>query len=583
MKRLFIFVLMGVFSSFVSLTSSDYFRIYFNGQSKNLLSLYQAMNLNSDEVIVYFIYPNAAPRLETLINDSYQYIKKLNFTGDIIGVINYPKYWYAKNYEKKMGFPFKCIIDTTFSFFSELTNMNPIVPPLLLRFDKKGYIKNQICLYGVNLSSQIVPFIKDLDTITLKIEKRRVQNGFDINEFANLPRLQPNGFWELNEDSVVFLDLIYSFKVDPMEKFLFLNGRGSFRWEIYKVSKDAENFEIVPELSIRKFFSPDFDSLEFLDLEKNFSYAKSMFMDGFFVGDSLFIILSVLPQISVKISNSDTIYYASTRFAFLHYNYYLRKVQKFIPINLEQLPNYFGVAPYTPLNSVNRKTREVALMLHKGYPTVGFAKPNDTSFVSNPFSPSFYDFAPLFCTFNFETGELIRYLGNVGQSHAKLAAGYFMCMPLVAFDEDGHYYLYQNLSDFVETDTCLLKIKPYFEESLLAQNLKPVDSLPDITFYYLISDSTKGRIEYMKTYKNKLILLWRLKEKNKTLNDSEILLLQIYNIDSKTLEKEYILPYSYDGLKFSTYFFSDKKPYLFALYYNSRKTIVVKYVLPFTL
>ncbi|MFN3269794.1 MAG: hypothetical protein ACK42G_04320, partial [Candidatus Kapaibacteriota bacterium] len=112
MKRLLILVLMGVFSFFASLTSSDYFRIYFNGQSKNLLSVYQALNLTSDEIIVYFIYPNAAPRLETLINDSYNYIKKLNFTGDIIGVINYPKYWYAKNYIKRMGFPFKCIIDT---------------------------------------------------------------------------------------------------------------------------------------------------------------------------------------------------------------------------------------------------------------------------------------------------------------------------------------------------------------------------------------------------------------------------------------------------------------------------------------
>ncbi len=585
MKRvsILILIIISLFCGVTTLSGLEYFRINFKGQSKNLRNLYKSLNLSKDEVIVYFIYPNAAPRLEFLINESYNYIKNLNYTGNIIGIINFPKYWYAKDYIQKMAFPFKCVIDTNFDFFTELTSMNPMVPPLLVKFDKEGNLKNQISLYGItNLSQVITSFLKEVDTNNRKPEEWIPKNGFEKNDFLTYPVLKPEIFLEINEDPINFLDLIISLKVDPKEKYLFLNGRGSYRWSIYryKTSTDKERFEIEPELYIRKYFSSDIDSSKFLELEKNYSYAKSMLMDGFFEGDSIFIILSVLPQISFEISKSDTIYYASTRYAFLHFNYYTNKIQRIVPINLERIPNYFAVAPYTQLSSINSKTKEVALTLYKGYPTVGFNKPVDTSFYLNPITPSFYDFAPLFCSFNYETGEFIRYYGKVGMSHGKLGTGYFMCMPLIAFDQRGKYYIAQNLSDFVETDSTVLKIKSYFEESLLVQHLKPVDSLPDISFYYLISDSNKARILDIIAYKKNLILLWRLKEKNKTINESELMLLQIYNIENKTLEKELVLPYTYRGSKFSTHFFNPQKSELYALYYNSRQTLVVKYELP---
>ncbi len=557
---------------------SDLFRINFQEQSKNLLRIAREQNIKSEEIIVYFIYPKAAPRIENLIYTTYEQIRKEGFEGAIIGIINYPKYWFAMDYITKMKFPFKCLVDTSFEFWKEITPLEPLVPTIVTRWDNQGYLLNYLDLYGYegNLSG----FLKNnISSNTQETHYYHTKNGYFKEDFKNLKFLTTKKHILIPEDSNSFFGLISSLKISPSGDKIFLLDRGTYKWKIYDITKKRVEKEIDLDLKTRKMFSPQLNDSLFVLFENRYSFAKYMLMDGILLNDSIFLIIGVLPDLRLEISSQDTFIYAYTRYSFIHYN--LRKgiPDKVIPIKLEQVPEGFGVVPYTSLCSFSKSKCEVALKVTKGYPTTGFIKPTDTSFILNPITSSFYDFAPLFFAFNYETGEFTRIIGRLGDSHKKLAMGYYMCMPVISFVPKEDYCFVQSLSEFIETSKRKIEIKSYFESSLLPQNVRPVDSLPDVEFYRLISDSAKAMILDITYLKDKIYLLWKLKEKNKSFYDSELLIIQKYDFSTGNLIEERLVPGNYYGFKFSTHFFDSNTNSFYCLYYNSLNTLIIEYIL----
>lgn len=557
---------------------SDLFKFNFHSQSQNLLRIAKKLNIKSEEIIVYFIYPKAAPRIESLIYSTYEEIRKERFDGAIIGIINYPKYWFAKDFVAKMEFPFKCIIDTSFEFWKEITILDPLVPTIVTRWNNKGYLLNYLDLYGYK--GNLRGFLKN--NIVSNIQKTqyyRTKNGYLKEDFKNLKFLTPKRHILISEDSNSFFGLISSFKIIPNVDKIFLLDRGTYTWKSYDIINKQVGKEIDLDLKTRKMFSQQLSDSLFVLFENKYSFAKYMLMDGILLNDSIFLIIGVLPDIRQEISSQDTFIYAYSKFSFIHYNYKRGEGEKAIPIKLEQIPDGFSAIPYSSLRSLNKNKSEVALVAAKGYPTSGFTKPTDTSYILNPITESFYNFTPLFFVFNYETGEFTRTIGRLGPSHQKLAMGYYMCMPVIRFLPEEDYCFVQSLSEFIETSKRKIEIKSYFESSLLSQNIRPVDSLPDVEFYRHISDSAKAQIQDITYSKNRIYLMWKLKEQNKSFFDSEILLIQKYDFTSGNLIEEYLVPSNYNGFKFSTHFVDTYNNSLYCLFYNSLNTLIVEYIL----
>ena len=559
--------------------SKDLIELNYYEKSNSIKELFQKNGINQQEGIIFLITPNAAPRPEGMIYFAVEELRRRNYNGMVIGLINYRKYYSAMNYIKQRKFHFKCIIDTSGMIFNEIGLGR--TPPFITIWDSSGSLINSKCLYGVSIKDSVFweKFLYNKNShlkpnINLISDHANIgYNNFDFN--YNIPKTLK--IIELQDDSLNPIGILKNIQIDPNEKFLIAQDNATLENKLFSLETGEIISILFPKLEIRKYFCLELTNEDFLE-EERLLFAKTMLFGSLFWDNKTIKAISVLPEIKIQYQDNDTIFKYYNKYAILDFNIDSLKFTKVIPIDVNIHKTRFAVDCNTSIKTFDKTNNEIALRLRKGYPTYGF-KIKDTSDGGNPILESFYEDTPLYYTYNIIDGKKVRAIGKLSNAHKKLGVGYAFVNPQISFNSQG-YIIAQTLSPYLNFQTGRkLKLKTYFDEKLMEESNKTPEKLPLPDDIKHLADSAKAAILGIFSDDIFTIIIWKLKENALRLIDSKIFIVQKYNIANSKLIKEWQIPYNLENFELSDYNINPSDNKLITVYQSPLKTKIVFYFL----
>lgn len=542
-------------------------RLGFIGKSESIYKIIQNDPKGKNGAIVFLITPGAAPRFENFPNLVYDEIMQKGYKGTIFAIINFDKYYQAIKYIQERNYQFPCYFDSTGKIFKELNLAT--YPPFVTRWDSSGTIQYSQCLYGVSLDSNLWnEIINKEKTYSPENNSKSIsKNGF-ITDTFNLPELTLIKSIKLEEDSLHPNGKFYNLDISQNEKFFVANDFFDLKNKIFSLENGKLISTILPDAKMRKFFSKNIPDYIFDETEQK-GYARTMLFQSKFLTNENILIISVFPEVKLDIKGADTNVQLYNKYALLKYNFYTNKFLKIIPIIFNE-----GESTMVEELSIMKDlgNNEIALTYAKGYPTKGFST-SDTANGNNPIDKSFYNDTPLYYTYDIKTGETKRKIGKLWGANAKLGVGYALGGSQLCSNSSTYFYT-SALSPYIETGNIdKIPLKTYYPKHLMEPG-DPPKELPTYDKIEQLSDSIGAFIVSMAASDRYLYTIWRLKESGETLLNSNIYILQKYDLISKNLIGEWLIPGVIDGRKLNSYMVEPNKNQLVGIYYNSMETYV---------
>jgi len=542
-------------------------KIFFEGKSESIYQLLQKEPRGKNGAIIFFITPNIAPRFENFPNLIYDGIMGKGYKGAIFAIIHSEKYYMTIDYLRERKYPFNCIIDSTGTIFKELNI--PLYAPFITRWDSSGNIQYSICIGGQTLDSnlwsdiiyskKVYPPAKNSISIAKK--------GYILDTFS-LQKIQLTKSINLQEDSLHPNGKFFKLDISENEKLLVASDYSVLKNKIFSLNEGKLISVLYPDINIRRFFSKNVPDYIFNQTE-NDNYARTMLFQSRFLDNKNIITIAVLPEVQLKPKNNDTTISLANKYVILNYNLVKNKFSEPIPIifTMNEI-----TSPYDLIFMSDVKNNEFAMTFSKGYPAKGFSTA-DTANGNNPIDKSFYTDTPLYYTYDIKTGETKRKIGKLWGANEKLGVGYGLGGSQLCSNSSTYFYT-SALSPYVETgNNEKIPLKTYYPKDLMEPG-DPPKELPTFDKIQQLSDSIGAFIVSMATSDKYLYTIWRLKESGETLLNSNIYILQKYDLNSKNLIGEWIIPGVIDGRKLNSYMIEPNKNKLIGIYYNSRETYV---------
>jgi len=575
MKKNFIFFLFVLVIFNLKVTSQELITLS-KPSSEILKSFIIRKDLKGDTIVFLLISPNAAPRLESLFNDFYSMLKNQGFKGDIIGIVNHPKRKYAENLIMQNHFNFPCFYDEGDSIFADLGFFRRI-PPYALLVNRNGFILNWMLLYGVMLDNNLVAkFLATTREIKEKPDVPEDNWGFSAKEFK-YPILKSTS--EITLKYYENLGLLREGNLNITGDLMAVTDFDNYELLIFSTITGKIQNHIKLTNAEKMTFSTDFPEKDWDYYEKE-NFIRTLCFSPVFVNDTMIAFISSFPVLSYKIENGDSVLVYNVVNPIVLYDIRNGRVTKFINTNV--IDTIFNFVFSFSLRLYYNPNRNIfALPCRKGYPVIGFQPPKDTSYAFNPTTPSFFDFAPLFFTFDAKLGKYIGHIGELNRLNMNIGSGYYMANQIIGFDTE-NFFTHQRMEDFVlinNKDT--LKIKSYYNKQVL-ENIRKAsyNILLSPKELEKISNSLEAVVTNIFKSQNSFFVIWRLKEKGKELFRSTLFILQKYNFSEKKLENEWLIPPSI-GLDFKPAFFifNSTNKRLIGFYENNSEEKLIFYTL----
>jgi hypothetical protein len=558
-----------------NLFADDLFYINFNEKSEFVKSIFNRIDYKEDELILLLINPNSAPRLEVNINNSLNAIYKVVPSSKVITLVGYPRLNSALNYIDKSNFNSKVLVDTSMILFDELKVRQ--APPIFTKWSSKGELLNYQVLYGI--SPDDTNLWRDFYTnnrkkvIEKSVSERIIKNsGYDLNDFNKFKKPTLEKAIDLNESKDNSIGVLYGLTVDPNDKYLITTDNLTLKTLVFDLERGELSQELFLDYNQRKMFSKELPDVYFKEVEQR-KTAGTLFFKPFFSKDKL-IVTATLPRVELNVVNGDS--------SLSLYNVgclvkYKNKQKEFILDEVQEIEfnlNSKVIPTHTNIGELNKTS--LPLPVIKGYPAVGFTKANRPKDEIPIFNEFFLD-APLFQMVDITNGRIEKNIGELSRINQVYGSGYYFNNPQITFYRN-QYVVSQHLVPFLEFENKeKLMLKSYFDKQVIEIQRNKLDSAPSTEAMDIINIKSKAAIVQIKTVKDDIFVLWKLREKGKVVRNSSIYILQKYSINNKQLEYEKLVPFKYENLSLVDYKIDNRLNKLICLYQSPTKIKLLYY------
>lgn len=567
-----------------SLIAQDpYFKLPFHGVSREVVKLFDRQGGLGSRNVLFLVSPMTCPRCEGLAFDIMGKVKSRT-KEPALCVVSYPRLPGAVDYVQKRGFPVPTFIDTLGTLFHELGIDQ--TPPFITIWDSTGSLVYSKALYGSsNEDDEMWSYIQGTSQMEVQehIVAERFPQASTVGLIAPFPEWKaPSVAYKtrIQEDSTCKLGVGGFPSVNRKRGLLAITDHLSLNVNIFDLKTGRRVFDLTPDYTLRKSFSPDMGKIDFLRYEEN-GIAHTMFFGTFWKDDSTLIAAASFPEFfetptvmgDGRRGVNRAYYNAAVMVAYSMNSGKVKDMKRIVTP-----PNSFLVVAHSSMTPVyDRKRDEIAIYVGKGYPFVGTTSAAAVG-SGDPTNPTFYNHAPLFMNFSMKDGTHRDTHGRLDSINLRLGIGYANSSQRIAISGDEYYYS-QNLSPFITTKSGKkFRLKSYFNTSILNSNEKATH-LPTVDEIAVLTDSAGARIRSLDVHGKRMYVTWELKRKGMLFSDSVYVVVQHYSLPDGKLGNEWTIPYTMEDGKLADMSIDPAAGEAMVIYQNLSSTTAIAYKL----